>query len=554
MNWLRSLIGLKRGPIGKQSRCSLRCRPGLEGLETRFLLATGITEFASLPTASSQPDAITTGPDGNIWFTEVGRVNGIGRLAPDGTLLGETPLANNSLPAAITVGPDGNLWFTEQNANKVGRVNTAGTLLGETVIPTSNSQPLGITAGPDGALWFVESSGNKIGRIATNGTILGEIFIPTTNSQPVGITAGPDGNLWFTEFAATANKIAKITPAGAITEFSIPTASSSPFNITTGPDGNLWFTEPNGEQIGRITVNGAITEFPIPTPTGQPNSITTGPDGNLWFSEIGSGRIGQITPAGFVAAEFIVPTANSSPTGITVGPHGSVVFAEFGQAGNRLAMLHDVLDANHAFIQALYQDALGRLGSRAELDNWVSVIVNAGIGPVVNGIEHSTEARAHLLGSWYVRFLGRTTPPSTGEIQGYLNAFQAGASEEQILASILSSAEFFNFANNRLITTGSPNERFVSGLYLLLLNRTPGTSEVQGWIGLLPTLGQAGIASTFLASAEYRGDIIRGYYSALLHRSTPPSAAEVNGWVVSGLDLERVRIGFENSLEFFLKG
>src|SRR5260370_35750371 len=63
MNWLRSLIGLKRGPIGKQSRCSLRCRPGLEGLETRFLLATGITEFASLPTASSQPDAITTGPD-----------------------------------------------------------------------------------------------------------------------------------------------------------------------------------------------------------------------------------------------------------------------------------------------------------------------------------------------------------------------------------------------------------------------------------------------------------------------------------------------------------
>src|SRR5260370_24000851 len=209
------------------------------------------------------------------------------------------------------------------------------------------SQPLGITAGPDGALWFVESSGNKIGRIATNGTILGETFIPTTNSQPVGITAGPDGNLWFTEFAATANKIAKITPAGAITEFSIPTASSSPFNITTGPDGNLWFTEPNGEQIGRITVNGAITEFPIPTPNGQPNSITTGPDGNLWFSEIGSGRIGQITPAGFVAAEFIVPPANSSPTAITVGPHGSVVFAEFGQAGDRLPLLHDVLDPHH---------------------------------------------------------------------------------------------------------------------------------------------------------------------------------------------------------------
>ncbi|HLJ94600.1 MAG TPA: hypothetical protein VKU02_15545 [Gemmataceae bacterium] len=563
MTWFRSLFGRTVAawfPIGPQlgnrrrTPSTLRRQPNLEGLETRFLLATGITEFPPLPTAGSQPDAVTTGPDGNIWFTEVGRVNRIGRVAPDGTLLGETPLANNSLPAAITVGPDGNLWFTEQNANKIGRINTAGTLLGETVIPTANSQPLGITAGPDGVLWFVESSGNKIGRIATDGTILGETFIPTTNSQPVGITTGPDGNVWFTEFAATANKIGRITPAGAITEYSVPTASSSPFNITAGPDGNLWFTEPNGEQIGRITTSGAITEFPIPTPTGQPNTIITGPDGNLWFSEIGSGRIGQITPAGFVAAEYIVPTANSSPTGIAAGPHGSLVFAEFGQAANRLAQVHDVLDANHSFIQALYQNALGRLGSPAELNGWVGVIVSSGIGPVVNGIEHSTEARTHLLDSWYIHYLGRTTAPTTSEIQGYLNALQAGASEEQILASILSSAEFFNYANNRLITSGAPNERFVSALYLLLLNRTPSAGEIQGWIAQFPTLGQLGIANTFLSSAEYRGDVIRGYYTTLLHRSTPPSAAEVNGWVTSGLDLERVRLGFENSMEFYLKG
>jgi streptogramin lyase len=556
MNWLRSLVGPDgcRHARRKRSASLPRCRPSLECLETRFLLATGITEFTPLPTASSQPDAVTAGPDGNIWFTEVGRVNRIGRIAPDGTFLGETPLADNSLPAAITVGPDGNLWFTEQNANKIGRVNTAGALLGETVIPTPNSQPLGITAGPDGNLWFVESSGNKIGRIATDGTILGETFIPTTNSQPVGITTGPDGNLWFTEFATTANKIGRITPAGAITEFSIPTASSSPFNITTGPDGNLWFTEPNRGQIGRITVSGAITEFPIPTPSGQPHSIATGPDGNLWFTEIGSGRIGQITPAGFVAAEFILPTANSSPSGIAVGPHSSLVVAELGQAGNRLAMVHDVLDANHSFVQALYHDTLGRLGSPAELNGWVSVIVSSGIGPVVNGIERSPEARARLLRSWYVRFLGRTTPPSDNELQGFLNAFQAGATEEQILAAILSSTEFFNFAGNRLINTGTPNERFVRAVYVLLLNRTPSNTEVQGWVAQLPALGQAGLANIFLSSAEYRGNIIRGYYSTLLHRSTLPSAAEVNGWVVSGLDLARVRIGFEVSLEFYLKG
>jgi hypothetical protein len=58
-----------------------------------------------------------------------------------------------------------------------------------------------------------------------------------------------DGALWFTENSA--NKIARITTAGIISEFLIPTASSSPEFITTGPDGALWFTESNGNKIGR---------------------------------------------------------------------------------------------------------------------------------------------------------------------------------------------------------------------------------------------------------------------------------------------------------------
>src|SRR5207248_1955062 len=187
-------------------------------------------------------------------------------------------------------------------------------------------------------------------------------------------------------------------------------------------------------------------------------------------------------------------------------------------------------------------------------DDCVSVIISTSNGTLVKGIEHAHEARAHLLRVWYIHFLSRSTAPSDSEIQGYLTAFQAGATEEQILASILSSAEFFNFAGTRLINSGTPNERFVSALYLLLLNRTPGSAEIQGWIAQFPMLGQGGIATIFLNSAEYRGDVIRGYYTGLLHRSALPSAAEVNGWVVSGLDLERVRIGFETSLEFFLKG
>src|SRR6266436_5523218 len=63
-----------------------------------------------------------------------------------------TPTAG-SQPTAITTGPDGALWFTEQSGNKIGRITTDGVIT-EFPLPISGSGPVGITTGPDGALWF----------------------------------------------------------------------------------------------------------------------------------------------------------------------------------------------------------------------------------------------------------------------------------------------------------------------------------------------------------------------------------------------------------------
>jgi virginiamycin B lyase len=76
----------------------------------------------------------------------------------------------NSDPQGITAGPDGNLWFTEYNVNKIGKTTPAGTIT-EYPIPTAASGPLIITAGPDGNLWFTEANVNKIGKITPTGTI-----------------------------------------------------------------------------------------------------------------------------------------------------------------------------------------------------------------------------------------------------------------------------------------------------------------------------------------------------------------------------------------------
>jgi streptogramin lyase len=278
-----------------------------------------ITEFPT--SGSDSPLDITSGPDGNLWFSET--MNNIGRITPTGSIT-EFPIPTaNTNSWGITSGSDGNLWFTEQQANNIGRLTPSGTVT-EFPIPTANSQPTAITSGPDGNLWFTEASGNKIGKITTNGTIT-EFPTPTANSNPNGITAGPDGNVWFTEFL---NNIGRITPSGTITEFPIPsTTTNYPLGITTGPDGNLWFTEYNVNNIGRITPTGTVTEFPIPTATSFPYAITSGPDGNLWFTEFGGNNIGRITPSGTIT-EFPIPTASSHAYGITSGPDGNLWFTE----------------------------------------------------------------------------------------------------------------------------------------------------------------------------------------------------------------------------------
>jgi streptogramin lyase len=298
-------------------------------------LAPNSSSDFSTPTSPSTPYGIAAGPDGNVWFAEH-TPNNIGVLTflGGGSGIGEYPITYPpSLGTSsqygvygITSGPDGNLWFTEafspDNTSFVGKISTGGTI--QTFSIGTNLQPQGITPGPDGNIWFTEygigtNPVGNIGKISPSApTSVNSYPTTTVNSGPESITVGPDGNLWFTEFLA--NQIGVITTGGTVThEYTVPTANGAPLGITVGPDGNVWFTESNGNKIGRITTAGVVTEFPIPTSGSYPQGITNGPDGNLWFIESTAGNIGRITPSG-VITEFPATTASSVPWGIMLGP------------------------------------------------------------------------------------------------------------------------------------------------------------------------------------------------------------------------------------------
>jgi RHS repeat-associated protein len=277
-----------------------------------------VIEYAALP-AGSQPFGITSGPDGNVWFTDSG-TGKLGKISTSGTV--HEYAAENNTPVGITSGPDGNLWFVENALRHVSHMTPSGTLTSFTLTRTSTSN-VGITTGPDGNLWFTEYVAGYVGKISAKNELLGEYALPT-GAKPSGITAGPDGNLWVAETGIS--KIAKITPAGTITQYALA-AGSEPCYIAAGPDGNLWFTSKGTNKIGKITTTGTISEYALPAGS-KPKGIASGPEGSLWFTDAGTSKIGRITTSG-APTEYPLP-AGSEPSLITAGPDGSMWFTDYG--------------------------------------------------------------------------------------------------------------------------------------------------------------------------------------------------------------------------------
>jgi streptogramin lyase len=127
-----------------------------------------VTEYATLP-AGSKPYSIVLGPDGNMWFTEIG-TDKVGRFAPpvnsgDGISIQQFSLPAGGEPQAIAAGPDGNMWIAQTGASKIIRMNLSGQVTGEFTTPSP--APNNIVPGPDGNLWYTTYDGNMVGRITT---------------------------------------------------------------------------------------------------------------------------------------------------------------------------------------------------------------------------------------------------------------------------------------------------------------------------------------------------------------------------------------------------
>jgi streptogramin lyase len=283
----------------------------------------GKLSYYSLPASSNClgfGPAITRGPDGNLWFTgwykksdqdlggEILKITTSGEITE--YLLGASK-GIYIYPADITSGPDGNLWFTSMTESKIGKISTSGSVTVYSL--TGNAQPRKIASGSDGNLWFTELSHN-IGKISTSGEA--EHYSLGIYAG-YGITSGPDGNIWITtvEGNSTLAVIAKIKITAD------PLASSGKFliwqNTSTG-EMRWWNMATTGQIISSVEDigHGKVSDETLGSEWRFAGTTTLGGVKTLFYQNTSTGKVkywmlnsaGKLTSSGYVSENLKVNT------------------------------------------------------------------------------------------------------------------------------------------------------------------------------------------------------------------------------------------------------
>jgi streptogramin lyase len=236
-----------------------------------------------------------------------------------GQLVGLDPATGNvqpvklqgagSFPYDLTVGPDGNLWFSDIGTSRIGRVNPAGDLV-EYPLPNGNySTPADIAFANSTVGYYVD-----VGSSSQQGGVYS--FNPQ-NFSPVRVGGGmtlyaPDsislgtGGIWVTQHEASSLAFYDL----ARREWTIYPTSTVSYIDTTLPyfvranGSRIWFNEHFADRIAVIDfASQSLTEYSIqnerPTNISKITNTLTFALGRqrVWFAEYTGNTIGSIDPS-----------------------------------------------------------------------------------------------------------------------------------------------------------------------------------------------------------------------------------------------------------------
>jgi hypothetical protein len=427
----------------------------------------------------------------------------------------------------------GGLEIETTGTGTSGSTITNATITGNSALNNAGASGGGIDAPATltGSLTLLDDTINA--NVATNG---GGVFW----AGATGSTFTVENTIIAKNFAATAGRDAN-NPAGTFTDnggnlIGVSGAGSGNTGFVAATTQTGTVATPLDPLLGSLSANGG-------SPVGNPASPIPLPTEALLS---GSPAIDKGIAATVTTDErgFLRPDSRGPDTGTQdVGAFES-----------------NPLTGNAAFVQTLYFDFLKRLGDVSnpnDAGGWVNAL-NAGVITLqmaANSIARSPEALGVGVDGLYLKVLNR--PSDSGGRAAFVNVLQHGGTVDQVISAMVASSEFS-------ADTGGTDTGFVQALYSRLLGRVASPGELAGWVSVVPSLGRSGVANAFLRSGEFRFDVVEELYgftyaptqsvvslfADLLHRSSAPTTAEIDGWVNSGLDIYTMEISIAGSSEF----
>jgi Domain of unknown function (DUF4214) len=238
-------------------------------------------------------------------------------------------------------------------------------------------------------------------------------------------------------------------------------------NAPVPSDANMTFTATATVVLGNFFIRGNTSVFSTAVGTSTPNQAYVAnayqlllnripdPSSSVWVNNLNDGA----SPAGVVlsieASTEYLNDQVSAMYGLYLQRQpdtaGLQYWVSFLQAGGTLEIVAAELTAsqeyfvleggtNQGFITGLYQEVLRRIPSTGEVAGW-ETLLDDGVPRLDVSLAFLTsqEYRTNLVQADYMKFLLRTA--DSGGLTAWVDALNAGATDQQVLAQIFGSAE-----------------------------------------------------------------------------------------------------------------
>jgi streptogramin lyase len=290
-----------------------------------------VTEY-KLPGPDRWPDAVTSAPDGSVWFAER-ELPGVAHFFPSNGTVAEyawpgypAPKLPDCIPSVIASGItlwNGRVWASDEYGNLVVGVSPSG---GHTVNVNTTGKapnPFLLAVGPEGSLWFTSfNTPAMLGRIAPDMTLtivnlvgLGHdepfqlnfvnsslAYLSTLNESPNSTTHACicNGHIYAFDPSSASTTI---TPAlvGGGYELVLPTSVHY-------SGGSLWVAQHGASSVVRYDLAAkSWTKYPtsvVPWLGTTLPLVIDGSQGRIWFNEHYANKISLLNPGAGTLTEF----------------------------------------------------------------------------------------------------------------------------------------------------------------------------------------------------------------------------------------------------------